>query len=282
MIFKVQLNKAAKSRLADYHKALAKIGVTEADAAESVKFAGGKNAKGNDKKPRIEHEFPIQGLNYFDDAFAGEGKTYSDLVDICDWVDELNEADNAPCDPPIEFLPNLPVKGEPIIDPIGPPDNYDRWVQYCDAEALRLDGVGTGECAVKAGAVGNEKKTKIEDTAVEAPAAEDEKKTDADEATDAENAEEAADPGSNEDQEDEEDDDAAETSRLAPAKYGGFLKTTPLGKKLGLTGKAGIFYGTGIRAEREREEAERLADQRKIESASASLVASEVDIKAEQ
>lgn len=225
MTFKIQLLKGAKDRLAQYHKVINRPGASEFDAIEAVEFVATTTSNGKEKKPRAEHEFPIKLIEHFDYTYVGKGKTYNDLTEICKWIDDLNEDGEAPCDPPVEFLPSALAEDELVVDPIGPPDNYDRWTAYCDAAAEQSP----------------------------ASEGEDDQEHDGDDTEDERTYAGALYKKSLSDSEDdgEDDEDDAPPARKAPPKSSSGLTYTALGRALGTKGKAGIFSGSGIREERE-------------------------------
>lgn len=228
MTFKIQLLKRAKDRLAQYHKALRRPNTSEQDAVDAVAFVPKTTAKGKETKPTNDYEFPIKHIEHFDLTYVGEGKTYDDLIEICDWVDQLNETGEAPCDPSVEFLPSKEVEGETIIDPVAKPTNYERWAAYCSAEADEQDPTTDADD----GTADDDAET------VDAPPSPTRERS---------AASRSASPASDTDS---DDGDAAPS---APLPSGSGLRLTELGRRVGLRGNVGIVRGTGIRSEMEAE-----------------------------
>ena len=266
MTFKVALLKQADQRLGEYRKALLTPGMSATEAENAGAFVPGTTSRGREKPVPNEYKFPIASIRELDEKMCDtKPKTFADLYAICDWIDNLNEAGNAPCDPPIEFLPSEKAPNEDVNDPVGPPDNYDLWAQYCDAQVPDSEGSEDGDAGESDEDADGMKAAGV------APV-----DNEADDADDAE----AAGVGPVDDEADDTDsdgegtsfEDAKRTDAIARSRgiYAGpGLYVTAKGLKYGLTGKKGIVKSSAFRSEMEAEkrrkaELEREAEQEAI------------------
>jgi hypothetical protein len=119
----VTLSTGASRRLALYNKQLRSH---NNDIAANMAAFPAPGTKGKKKKPIPDEAFPVQLSVYFDDNFAGQGKTYADIEVMLLWAEQQIANDATEYMVPFELLIHEEQEGE-IVNSTD--NNYLQWLE---------------------------------------------------------------------------------------------------------------------------------------------------------